>query len=159
MKSKGCKITTHFQTPSPRHIHLSPLLRPQDEAGLTRKFETSHVGGATCRTPSIPRSALEKDPRPRPLFEGNPVDYTVHGILQARMLGCVAVPFSRDLPNPGIEARSPASGGFFTCWAAMETLVWYEHSAKIGQFLPSLPTLIPMLCCSYCSWTFFIISL
>ena len=21
---------------------------PQDEAGLTRKFETSHVGGATC---------------------------------------------------------------------------------------------------------------
>ena len=46
---------------------------PQDEAGLTRKFETSHVGGATCRTPPIPRSALEKDPRPRPLFEGNPV--------------------------------------------------------------------------------------
>ena len=24
---------------------------PQDEAGLTRKFETSHVGGATGRTP------------------------------------------------------------------------------------------------------------
>ena len=24
---------------------------PQDEAGLTRKFETSHVGAATCRTP------------------------------------------------------------------------------------------------------------
>ena len=46
---------------------------PQDEAGLTRKFETSHVGGTTCRTPPIPRSALEKDPRPGPLFEGNPV--------------------------------------------------------------------------------------
>ena len=46
---------------------------PQDEAGLTRKFETSHVGGATCRTPPIPRSAFEKDPRPGPLFEGNPV--------------------------------------------------------------------------------------
>ena len=41
---------------------------PQDEAGLTRKFETSHVGGATGRTPPIPRSALEKDPRPGPLF-------------------------------------------------------------------------------------------
>ena len=38
-----------------------------------RKFETSHVGGATFRTPPIPRSALEKDPRPGPLFEGNPV--------------------------------------------------------------------------------------
>ena len=46
---------------------------PQDEAGLTRKLETSHVGGATCRTPPIARSALEKDPRPRLLFEGNPV--------------------------------------------------------------------------------------
>ena len=46
---------------------------PQDEAGLTRKFETSHVGGATCRTPPIPRPALEKNPRPGPLFEGNPV--------------------------------------------------------------------------------------
>ena len=46
---------------------------PQDEAGLTRKFETSHVGGATCRTPSIPRSAFEKDPRPGHVFEGNPV--------------------------------------------------------------------------------------
>ena len=34
---------------------------PQEEAGLTRKLETSHVGGATCRTPRIPRSALEKD--------------------------------------------------------------------------------------------------
>ena len=46
---------------------------PQDEAGLTGKFETSHVGGATCQTPPVPRSALEKDPRPGPLFEGNPV--------------------------------------------------------------------------------------
>ena len=46
---------------------------PQDEAGLTRKFETSHVGGATCRTTLIPRSALEKDPRHGPLFKGNPV--------------------------------------------------------------------------------------
>ena len=33
--------------------------------------------------------------------------YTVHGILQARILDCVAFPFSRDFPNPGIEPRSP----------------------------------------------------
>ena len=30
----------------------------------------------------------------------NPMDYTVHGILQARILEWVAVPFSRDPPNP-----------------------------------------------------------
>ena len=35
------------------------------------------------------------------------MDYTVHGILQARILEWVAVPFSRDLPNPGIEPKSP----------------------------------------------------
>ena len=37
----------------------------------------------------------------------DPMDYTVHGILQARTLEWVAFPFSRDLPNPGIEPRSP----------------------------------------------------
>ena len=38
----------------------------------------------------------------------DPMDYTVHGILQARILEWVDFPFSRDLPNPGIEPRSPA---------------------------------------------------
>ena len=37
----------------------------------------------------------------------DPMDYTVHGILHARILEWVAVPFSGDLPNPGIEPRSP----------------------------------------------------
>ena len=32
-------------------------------------------------------------------------DYTVHGILQARILEWVAFPFFRDLPNPGFEHR------------------------------------------------------
>ena len=36
----------------------------------------------------------------------NPMDYTVHGILQARILEWIAVP-SPDLPNPGIEPKSP----------------------------------------------------
>jgi len=31
----------------------------------------------------------------------------VHGILQARILEWVAIPFSRDFPNPGIEPGSP----------------------------------------------------
>ena len=38
----------------------------------------------------------------------DPMDYTVHGILQARILEWVAFPFSRDLPNPEIESRYPA---------------------------------------------------
>ena len=35
----------------------------------------------------------------------NPMDYTVHGILQARIQEWVTVPFFGDLPNPGIEPR------------------------------------------------------
>ena len=34
--------------------------------------------------------------------------FSVHGILQARILGWVALSFSRDFPNPGIEPRSPS---------------------------------------------------
>ena len=38
----------------------------------------------------------------------DPMDDTVHEILQARILEWVAFPFTGDLPNPGIEPRSPA---------------------------------------------------
>ena len=37
----------------------------------------------------------------------DPMDYTVRGILQARIREWVAFPFSRDLPNPRIELVSP----------------------------------------------------
>ena len=42
----------------------------------------------------------------------DPMDYSwsgssVHGIFQVRILEWVGVPFSRDLPNPGVEPRSP----------------------------------------------------
>ena len=38
----------------------------------------------------------------------DPMNYTGLGILQARILEWVAFPFSKDLPNPGIQPRSPA---------------------------------------------------
>ena len=51
----------------------------------------------------------------------DPMDYTVHEILQARVLEWVAFPFSRgssrpgDLPDPGIKPMSPTlAGRFFT---------------------------------------------
>ena len=37
-----------------------------------------------------------------------PMDYAVHGILQPRILEWIAIPSPGDLPNPGIEPRSPA---------------------------------------------------
>ena len=37
----------------------------------------------------------------------SPPSSSVQGILQARILEWVAIPFSRDLPDPGVEPRSP----------------------------------------------------
>ena len=38
----------------------------------------------------------------------SPPASSVHGILQAGILEWVAIPFSWDLPNPGVEPGSPA---------------------------------------------------
>ena len=38
----------------------------------------------------------------------SPPGFSLHGILQARVLEWVAISFSRDLPDPGIEPGSPA---------------------------------------------------
>jgi len=38
----------------------------------------------------------------------SPIGFSVHGILQARILEWVALPSSGDLSNPGIKPRSPA---------------------------------------------------
>ena len=37
----------------------------------------------------------------------DPTDFTIHAILQDRILEGTALPFSRDLPNPWIKPRSP----------------------------------------------------
>ena len=48
----------------------------------------------------------------------DPVDYTVHGILQARTLEWVAFPFSRGSSKPMDQMQfSHIAGGFFTSWA------------------------------------------
>ena len=45
----------------------------------------------------------------------DPMDYTVHGILQARILEWVAVPFSRVSSQPSDQTQvSRIAGGFFT---------------------------------------------
>ena len=52
----------------------------------------------------------------------NLMDYTVHGILQARIQEWVAFPFSRgsSLPRDGTQVSSMA-GRLFTSWATMES--------------------------------------
>ena len=48
----------------------------------------------------------------------NAMDYTVHGILQVRILEWVAFPFSRGSSQPRDQTQvSHIAGGFFTSWA------------------------------------------
>ena len=52
------------------------------------------------------------------------MDYTCHGILQARILEKVAFPFSRGSSQPrGWTQASHTAGGFFTNWATREAYI------------------------------------
>ena len=82
----------------------------------------------------------------------SPSGSSVHGILQARILGWVAMPSSRYLPSPGIKPSSltspPLTSGFFTtsslekpvyvcyyllkhmecwCWSNMQQIIAFQN--------------------------------
>ena len=58
------------------------------------------------------------------------MDYTVHGILQARILECVDFPFSRRSSQPRDRNQvSRIAGGFFISWATSRK----EHSGNAGD--------------------------
>ena len=74
----------------------------------------------------------------------DPMGYRVHGILQARILEWVAVPFSRGSSQSRDRTQvSCIAGGFFTSWASGEALTYVKNLADVqtpGQ----------LLCISYC---------
>ena len=59
----------------------------------------------------------------------NRMDYTVHGILQARILEWVAFPFSRGSSQPRERTQvSRIVGRFFISWATRESPLIYKYS-------------------------------
>ena len=65
---------------------------------------------------------------------------SVHGISQARTLEWVAISFSRDLPDLGIELGPPAlAGGFFYRCAIGEPLALRRQQAAHSQRSPVQP--------------------
>ena len=57
----------------------------------------------------------------------DPMDYTLHGILQVRMLEWVAFPFSRVSSQPRDRTQvSLIAGGFFTSWATREAQEYWN---------------------------------
>ena len=63
----------------------------------------------------------------------DPIDYTVHGMLQARILEWVSLPFSRGSSQPRDQIQvSCIAGGFFTSWATREAQEYWS-----GLLIPS----------------------
>ena len=76
----------------------------------------------------------------------NPPGSSVPGILQARILEWVAIPFSRGSFWPRDQTQvSCIAGGFFTIWATREGLAqhnqaytnWIEGKKGTGAWIPS----------------------
>ena len=65
------------------------------------------------------------------------MNYTVHEILQARVLEWVAFPFSRGSSQPGDWTQvSCIVGGFFTSWATREAQVLHNlHGIRTKSIL------------------------
>ena len=64
------------------------------------------------------------------------MDYTVHGILQARILEWVAIPFYMGSFQPRDQTQvSHIAGGFFTSWATREALYKPNHLNSWASFL------------------------
>ena len=58
----------------------------------------------------------------------DPIDYTVHDILQARILERVALPFSRWSSQPRDRAQVPhIASRFFTSWATKEAQEYWSE--------------------------------
>ena len=64
----------------------------------------------------------------------NPPAFSVHGILQARILEWVAISSPEDLPDPGIEPRSPTLQTDLYCLSHQRSQCW-NQALSIIYFL------------------------
>ena len=72
----------------------------------------------------------------------NPVDYTVHRILQARILEWVAIPFYMGSSQPRDQTQvSHTAGRFFTSWATREAhqKAWLSQMQWLTHILMKFP--------------------
>ena len=70
----------------------------------------------------------------------NPMDCTVHRILQARILEWVAIPFFRESSQPRDQTQVfRIAGGFFTSWATRETQEYWSGRRQNLEWPKRLP--------------------
>ena len=108
-------------------LHLSPLIT-FPHSNLNTQGKTSEV--------KVTQSCLTTCDR---------MDYTVHGILQARILEWVAVPSPGDLPNPGIEPNSALQAGSLPTEPSGMSSFCLKVSSYGGSKAQTLLYLLPCL--------------
>ena len=113
----------------PRGLYPTRLLHPWDSPGNNTRagcyfllqgiFPTQELNSHLLHCRQIPYQLSYQGSYHS--LPGSPV----HGILQARILEWVAIPFSRGFSQPRNWTRvSWIAGGFFTVWATWEAIVF-----------------------------------
>ena len=75
----------------------------------------------------------------------SPPGSSIHGILQARILEWVAIPFSRISSQPGDQTQgSHIAGSFFTIWAIREVQLLVVHESKIVLYRQDIDPITPL---------------
>ena len=100
----------------PQRRQPTSLPRPWDSPGKNTGVVCHFL--LQCMKVKSENEVAQLCPTPSDLTDWSPPGSSVHGISQARILQWVAISFSRDLPDSGIEPATPAcpalAGGFFT---------------------------------------------
>ena len=123
LKSESCSVMSDSLQPYGLSVQLSHSVvsnslrphelqhtRPPCPSPTPGVHPDSHPSSQWCH-PAISSSVVPFSSCPQflPASESFPMtmDYTVHEILQARILEWVAFPFSKGIPNPGIKPGLP----------------------------------------------------
>ena len=107
-------LVTRWEAAEELNVHHSSYLK---QTGKVKKFDKW-----------VPHEVKVKVIQPCPI-SCHPIDYTVHGILQARILEWLAVPFSRGSLQPRDQTPvSHIAGRFFTSRAT-----WKPKNTGVGS--------------------------
>ena len=122
-----------------RPLTLGPyvhLVKPSEESPVSHADQMyllseaevcTGLGAVACSFPKITRVSFYFLCANNSPTLCNPMDYTVCGILQARILEWVTFPFSRGPSQPrGRTQVSHIAGGFFTSWATREAQEYWS---------------------------------
>ena len=98
------------------------IIRESNDSDIGR--QSAHMGLTVCWV--VKAKVIQSCPT---LWICEPMDYTVHGILRARILEWVVFPFSRGSSQPRDRSQvSYIASGFFTSCATRGALVYIKLS-------------------------------